>query len=113
MTITTIVYPVRDLAGATAVFAAFLGVPPTTDTPYYVGFSLDGQEIGLDPHGFDHGMTGAINYRDVDDVAKAVAGLVEAGATELSGPRDVGGGKLIATVADADGNVLGLIQPVA
>lgn len=113
MAITTIVYPVRELASATAVFTAFLGVQPTTDTPYYVGFSFDGQEVGLDPHGFDHGMTGPINYVDVDDVTKAVAALVEAGATELSGPRDVGGGKLIATVADADGNVLGLVQPVS
>jgi predicted enzyme related to lactoylglutathione lyase len=25
--------------------------------------------------------------------------------------RDVGGGKLIASVADADGNVIGLLQP--
>ena len=51
MSLSTIVYPVRDLAGAKAVFTAFLGTPPATDTPYYVGFTVDGQEIGLDPHG--------------------------------------------------------------
>jgi catechol 2,3-dioxygenase-like lactoylglutathione lyase family enzyme len=34
MTLSTIVYPVRDLEAAKAVFTAFLGTPPTTDTPY-------------------------------------------------------------------------------
>ena len=108
MSLSTIVYPVRDLAGAKAVFTAFLGTPPTTDTPYYVGFTVDGQEIGLDPHGEE-----LVAYREVPDVAKALAEIVEAGATERQSPRDVGGGKLIATAADPDGNVIGLIQSVS
>jgi catechol 2,3-dioxygenase-like lactoylglutathione lyase family enzyme len=108
MTLSTIVYPVRDLASAKVVFTAFLGTPPTSDTPYYVGYSVDGQQIGLDPRG-EH----VIAYREVPDVAKAVAELVEAGATGRQSPRDVGGGKLVATVADADGNVIGFIQPVS
>ena len=110
MTLSTIVYPVRDLAGAKAVFTAFLGMPPTSDTPYYVGFTLDGREIGLDPHGE---LVGPIAFREVPDVTKAVACLVEAGATERPGPRDVGGGKLVPTVTDPGGNVIGLIQPVS
>ncbi|SDY34817.1 hypothetical protein SAMN05661080_03161 [Modestobacter sp. DSM 44400] len=36
--------------------------------------------------------------------------LVAAGATPGQPVRDVGGGKLIATVTDADGDVLGLLQ---
>ena len=110
MTLSTIVYPVRDLVAAKAVFTAFLGTPPTTDAPYYVGFTVDGQEIGLDPHGE---LVGPVAFREVPDVAKVVAGLVEAGATERQSPRDVGGGKLVATVTDPDGNVIGLIQPVS
>jgi predicted enzyme related to lactoylglutathione lyase len=108
MALTTILYPVRDLAGATKVFSAFLGTAPTTDTPYYVGFSVDGQEIGLDPNGE---LVGPVAYREVDDITKALTALVEAGATERQSPRDVGGGKLIATVTDGDGNVIGVIQP--
>ena len=107
MTLSTIVYPVRDLEAAKAVFTAFLGTPPTTDTPYYVGFTVDGQEIGLDPRG-----EVLVAYRDVPDIVKAVARLVEAGATERRSPHDVGGGKLVATVTDPDGNVIGLIQPI-
>jgi len=48
---------------------------------------------------------------NVDDIAESVAQLVEAGATEQQAVNDVGGGKLIATVADADGNLIGLVQP--
>jgi hypothetical protein len=28
-----------------------LGEPPTHDEPYYVGFEVDGQDIGLNPVG--------------------------------------------------------------
>jgi hypothetical protein len=35
---------------------------------------------------------------------------VSAGARPVQEPKDVGGGKLVATVRDADDNVIGLIQ---
>jgi predicted enzyme related to lactoylglutathione lyase len=37
--------------------------------------------------------------------------LVDAGAETQQEVTDVGGGKLVATVKDADGNVIGLLQP--
>jgi hypothetical protein len=36
--IQTVLHPVSDLATATAVYTALLGVPPQTEGPYYVGF---------------------------------------------------------------------------
>jgi len=36
--------------------------------------------------------------------------VTAAGATVKELPRDVGGGRLVATVSDPDGNVLGLLQ---
>jgi hypothetical protein len=36
---------------------------------------------------------------------------VDAGAEAQQGVKDVGGGKLIASVKDADGNTIGLLQP--
>jgi hypothetical protein len=38
------------------------------------------------------------------------AAPLDAGAEAHQGVRDVGGGKLLASVKDADGNVIGLIQ---
>jgi predicted enzyme related to lactoylglutathione lyase len=109
--ITTVVYPITDIATAKALYGALLGVEPETDTPYYVGFSVDGQQIGLDAGGHDHGITGPINYWNVEDIEASITQLVDAGATRQQPATDVGGGKLIATVQDADGNVIGLIQP--
>jgi predicted enzyme related to lactoylglutathione lyase len=40
-----------------------------------------------------------------------VEALLAAGAEPLQAVKDVGGGKLIASVRDADGNVIGLVQP--
>jgi predicted enzyme related to lactoylglutathione lyase len=105
----SIVYPVRDLEAAKAVYAALLG-QPHTDQPYYVGFNADGQEVGLNPHGHQQGMTGPVGYWQVDDVTAAVDALVAAGGEARGEPQDVGGGTLIATVTDADGNPIGLIQ---
>ena len=80
------------------------------DEPYYVGFTADGQDVGLDPHGHSQGMTGPVGYWHVDDVARTVQTLVGAGAEVQQEIKDVGAGKLVAAVTDADGNVIGLIQ---
>ena len=106
----TIIYPVRDLAQARVRFGALLGVAPTMDEPYYVQYDVGDQEVGLDPHGHSKGMTGPVCYFSVDDIKDAVAQLLDAGAQMQHDVNDVGGGKLIATVQDADGNVIGLIQ---
>ena len=106
----TIVYPATDLAASTAVFTSLLGAPPHTDQPYYVGWNVAGQEVALDPHGAAKGLMGPVPYWHVDDIAGRVAALVAAGAQVRQEPTDVGGGKLTATLADPDGNVIGLVQ---
>src|SRR5256885_2233503 len=108
-----IVFPVSDAARGKALFQTLLGVEPYVDQPYYVGFRVGDQEIGLDPNGHKQGQTGPIGYHDVEDIHKAVAALVDAGAEVQRQPGDVGGGKLIAWVRDPDGNVIGLAQPPA
>jgi predicted enzyme related to lactoylglutathione lyase len=112
--IRTITIPVKDLDAANALYRTLLGVEPYADQPYYVGFRPEGApEIGLDPNGHAQGMTGPVTYWHVDDIAAAIAELLAAGAAEQQPVRDVGGGTLIATVRDADGNVVGLYQPSA
>ena len=103
------VVPVRDLEAAKAVYGALFGAPHT-DQPYYVGYRLADTEVGLDPNGHAQGMTGPVSYWDVDDIEKTAGVLVEAGGTLSAPARDVGGGMLIATVTDADGNPIGLRQ---
>jgi predicted enzyme related to lactoylglutathione lyase len=108
--IKTIIYPVKDIAKAKAIFSKLAAVKPEMDQPYYVQFNVDGQQIGLDPNGHAQGATGPINYWDVDDIRKTMQSLIEAGARKHQDIKDVGGGKLIGSVKDADGNVIGLLQ---
>ena len=107
----TVIYPVRDLAKAKAVYNELLGVEPTMDESYYVGYRIADQDIGLDPRGHSKGMTGPVAYWNVDDIEASLQGLLDAGAEVLQKVQDVGGGKLIALVKDQDGNVIGLAQP--
>ncbi|MEZ3179657.1 glyoxalase [Streptomyces pimonensis] len=106
----TIVYPVKDPGPAKALFRALFGVEPYTDEPYYVGFRTDTHEIGIDPRGHAKGMTGPVPYWTVTDIRQTLTALVEAGAKPLQDVQDVGGGTLIASVRDPDGNFVGLFQ---
>ena len=106
----TVLHPVSDLEAAKAVYSALLGVPPTTDGSYYVGYEVAGQQIGLVPGGGPQGMTSPVAYWHVPDIEAKLAEVTAAGATVKEPARDVGGGRLVATFTDPDGNVLGLVQ---
>ena len=106
--IKTVLHPVSDLAAAKAVYTALLGIEPQADSAYYVGYDVAGQHIGLVPGG--QGMTSPVAYWHVPDIEAKLAEVTAAGATVKDPPRDVGGGRLVATVTDPDGNVLGLLQ---
>jgi len=108
--IKTVLHPVTDLAAAKKVYAALLGVQPQSDESYYVGFEAAGQQIGLVPGGGSRGMTAPVAYWHVPDIEAKLAEVTAAGATVKEPAHDVGGGRLVATVTDPDGNVLGLLQ---
>ena len=105
--IKTIVYPVKDVAQSKKLFTALLGKEPFVDQPYYVGYKIGDQDIGLDPNGHKHGAT---PYYQVDDIRNTLQSLLDAGAQTIEDVHDVGGGKLIAVVKDAEGNIIGLSQ---
>jgi predicted enzyme related to lactoylglutathione lyase len=106
----TIIYPVNDINRSRKLFSQLLGVEPYAESPYYVGYKVGNQDIGLVPDGFNQGMTGPISYYHVSDIRVSLQALLEGGAQNLQEVKDVGGGKLIASVKDPDGNVIGLIQ---
>ena len=108
--IKTVLHPVTDLEKAKPVYAALLGVEPAADSSYYVGFDTAGQHIGLVPGGAATGMTSPVAYWHVADIEAKLAEVTAAGAAVKESPRNVGGGRLVATFTDPDGNVLGVIQ---
>jgi|SRR5580658_5269552 predicted enzyme related to lactoylglutathione lyase len=108
--IKVVLHPVSDLAAAKAVYTALLGVEPQADSSYYVGYEVEGQHIGLVPGGGPQGMTSPVAFWEVSDIEAKLAEVTAAGATVKEPAHDVGGGRLVATVTDPDGNDLGLLQ---
>src|SRR5690242_6370165 len=109
----TLLHPVSDLERAKPVYAALLGIQPQHDASYYVGYEAAGQHIGLVPGGGPQAMTSPVAYWHVSDIEAKLAEVTAAGATVKDAPRDVGGGRLVATFTDPDGNVLGILQDPA
>jgi predicted enzyme related to lactoylglutathione lyase len=108
--IQTLLIPVSDVAAAKATYTALLGAGPSTDSDYYVGFDAAGQQIGLLPGGGPQGLTAPQPSWHVTDLEGVLAAIEAAGATITAPPREVGGGRRVASFTDADGNSFGLIQ---
>jgi len=104
--INLLVYPVNDIEKAKTFYSTFLGVKPYVDSPYYVGYTVGDQEIGLDPNS----TVGPIAYTDVVDIEASLKEMTNAGAEIVQDRKDVGNGLLIAQVKDTNGNVVGLRQ---
>jgi catechol 2,3-dioxygenase-like lactoylglutathione lyase family enzyme len=106
----TVVYYVEDLPAASAWYRKVLGLEPNYDTPYYVGFTVGGDELGLHPsEGKPAGAGGQTAYWSVADIRAAIAHFVAHGAKEQK-VDEVGGGIVVGSVLDPFGNSLGLIQ---
>src|ERR1700733_13761335 len=108
--IKTLLHPVSALEAAKPVYTTLLGVSPQADAPYYVGYDAEGQHIGLVPGGGPQGMTSPVAFWQVPDIEAKLAEVTAAGATVKEPAHNVGGGRLVATFTDPDGNVLGLLQ---
>jgi len=106
----TILYPAKDMARAKKLFRSLLGVEPYADQPYYVGFKIGDQDIGLVPNSSAQGQAGMTAFYDVDNIKQTLQSLLDAGAKIQQDIKDVGGGRLIASVTDPDGNIIGLRQ---
>ena len=108
----TVIYHVPDLPRAKAWYSAAFGVQPYFDEPFYVGFSVGGYELGLDPatKGTPPGPGGTVAYWGVQNVEAAVQDFIQAGASLKAPVQDVGGDIRVATIADPFGNLVGLIE---
>jgi len=103
----TIIYPVKDITESKTLFQKLLEVEPYADQPYYVGFKVGDQDIGLVPNNPEAGMTA---FYHVDDIRNSLQILVDGGAKIIQDVKNVGGGRLVASVRDTDSNIIGLIQ---
>jgi predicted enzyme related to lactoylglutathione lyase len=108
----TVIYHAPDLAKAKAWYASILEMPPYFDQPFYVGFSVNGYELGLDPDpaSTPGGKSGSVTYWGVSNAQSSFERLIKLGAKERSAVQDVGSGIKVATVFDPFGNIFGIIE---
>ncbi len=105
----TVIYGVDDLEKAKAWYTAALGIAPYFDQQYYVGFTIGGYELGLDPNA-SSGASGPLTYWGVANADVALKQLLAAGAQEHTAVQDVGDGIRVGVVLDPFSNTLGFIE---
>ena len=107
----TVAYYVTDINKAKDWYAGILGVQPYFDQPFYVGFTVGGYELGLQPADKAPATPerSATVYWGVNDVAATYKMLLDAGATAFDEPQDVGDEIVVAAVKDPWGNTFGII----
>ena len=108
----TTIYKVSDMEKAKKWYSDFLGFGPYFDEPFYVGFHVEGYELGLQPEEEVHStvkVDSVITYWGVENVSESYLALISLGANVHEEPTDVGGGIIIASLKDPWENILGLI----
>jgi predicted enzyme related to lactoylglutathione lyase len=107
----TVIYHVNNLEKAKQWYTQITGIGPYFDEPFYVGFDINGCELGLDP---DESLVKAGNqsvaYWAVDDIRTVLRKLAEAGAAIITDVQNVGGTIETAIINDPFGNTIGLIE---
>lgn len=105
----TVVYHTPDLAMAKAWYTQVLGFPPYFDETFYVGYAVNGFELGLIPSR-SGGPGGQVAYWGVVDIQAAVQRMHGFGLEPSSPVEDVGGEIKVVEYRDPFGNILGLIE---
>ena len=107
----TVIYHVDDLDKAKAWYNNITGIAPYFDQPFYVGFDINGCELGLDPDmsNVEKGNH-AVAYWSVKNIGTVVEKLTGNNASVIAAITDVGDGIKVAVVQDPFGNAIGLIE---
>lgn len=89
----TVIYHVSDLKKAKEWYSKVLKAKPYFDQPFYVGFSVGGFELGLDPdrEGITPGSS-VVAYWGVPDAKAAFKRLLELGCRSTAPSRKSGTG---------------------
>ena len=109
--IATNAYKVVDLDKAKEWYSKAFGTKPYFDEPFYVGFDVNGYELGLLPEEEEKSVKGdgMTTYWAVKDIDATFKKFIDLGATVHEKPTGVGGDLKVASVKDPWGNIVGII----
>lgn len=107
----TCIYMVPDLKTAIDWYNKAFDTTPYFNKPTYVGYNINGYELGLQPTDGEtlQPIKNIYTYWGVDDLQKAYKHFIGIGATVDELPNNVGGGIDLCSVFDPWGNIIGLI----
>jgi predicted enzyme related to lactoylglutathione lyase len=106
----TAIYKINDIEAARDWYAKAFDASPYFDQAFYVGFNIDGYELGLQPAtSTAEKVESVAAYWATEDVQSTYDRLISIGAVANESPQDVGEGIIVATVKDPWNNVIGLI----
>lgn len=107
----TVIYHVADLPAAKEWYIKATGIQPYFDEPFYVGFDINGSELGLDPS-MENISAGnhTESYWAVESAKLAVDKFVALGAMLVQDVTNVGGTIYTAIISDPFGNHIGFIE---
>ncbi len=110
----TIVYHVTNLEVAKMWYSEMFDIKPYFDESFYVGFDVNGFELGLDPSDTEYTKgNSSITYWKVDDIDKMFAHLAKKKVIVHEEIHSVGEGIRLGSIKDPFGNVIGLIEIVS
>ncbi|MFL0352042.1 VOC family protein [Xanthomarina sp. GH4-25] len=106
----TTIYKVNNLSEAKAWYVKAFKIEPYFDESFYVGFNIQGYELGLLPEEeqIQKGEN-ILSYWGVEDIQKTYEHLLNLGATKHEEPNNVGGELMVASVFDPWNNIIGII----
>lgn len=107
----TCIYLVDDLNKAKEWYAKAFQTEAYFDESFYVGFNIQGYELGLIPNDTPAKNKGesVMTYWGVTDIESEYKRFINLGATAHEKPNNVGGELMVASVKDLWGNIIGLI----
>lgn len=107
----TTIYKVTNLEKAKKWYNAIFETEPYFDAPFYVGYNIQGYELGLHPGDEkpESKADSVLTYWGVEDVKTEYQRMIDLGAIGHEQPTNVGAEIVVASVKDPWGNVIGMI----
>ena len=108
--IKSIVYPSSNIEADVAFWTKVLGIEPYFNEHYYVGFKVDGYELGLDQNAIPEGISQPVTYWGIADIEEEVSRLVGLGMTLHEPIQELSSGVKIGKLKDASGYMFGVVS---
>jgi len=106
--IATLIFPTNDLDASKHWWQQALGKEPYFDQPFYVGFDINGYELGINPGA--PFANGPVAYLRVESIVRAFSDFIDSGCTIVGGISEVGEGIQVGELRNPDGMVFGVIE---